>query len=234
MEKERAITRWGAILVGTAFLVVVLTGRAGAEEETSRPEFKVGVSPGSQGPCVEVGLEQAVSSGWMTAEFFGTGQYFGESIGVRLVATGQAGFEFCPVLRRALVAVPTGDIRSPDGRRVATANAEAYQRMVVTGPLKAIAPPPPRPRTASTETTSNRTGSTGTQGRPRRLHSVARRETRRTRSRSGIASTRPRVDQSPALASASETPRWIGMGSNSSCRALPRTHPQSSSVRSGP
>lgn len=87
------------------------------------PAGKVGLKIERNGRvCVQMGLEQALDEGVITADFSGGGRYRGESVAVTLTTSAEVGLDFCPTLRPGLVLTPSDGSRPGESR---------FQRMVV-------------------------------------------------------------------------------------------------------
>jgi hypothetical protein len=98
-------------------------------------ETEVEIAGGTDG-CITISLERAIDSGWLRAEFLGTGD--SDSIAVRMVASGTAGARVCPVLENALVLQNSDETKRPSNRHAATGNT---QPMLMTGPIVSVAAP---------------------------------------------------------------------------------------------
>lgn len=109
-------------------------------EEGWLPEAKIGIKTQRDGKvCLEVGFEQAIGEGLITASFHGGGGFAGTSVTGDIHLAAELGMTVCPVIRQPFAIVPGA--KSPSGR--------SYQRMMVRSVrAKQIAPRDPGVRLA--------------------------------------------------------------------------------------
>lgn len=87
------------------------------------PAGKVGLKVDRDGRvCVQVGFEQALDEGLITAEFSGAGGYRGESVAATFTTSAEVGIDICPSIRPGLALIPSNGSGAGDSQ---------YQRMAL-------------------------------------------------------------------------------------------------------